>query len=52
MWTNNETLSETFEMINISSEIEDEPQTEERVTAVSIQQAKHALKTVRNVVGF
>lgn len=48
-WTDNEILSETIEN---TSESEDEPQNEEEVifTQVTIQQAKDALKTLRNFV--
>ncbi|XP_025406344.1 tigger transposable element-derived protein 6-like, partial [Sipha flava] len=48
-WTDNEILSETIEN---TSESEDEPQNEEEIifTQVTIQQAKHALKTLRNFV--
>jgi len=47
-WTDNEILSETIEN---TSESEDEPQNEEEVifTQVTIQQAKDALKTLRNL---
>jgi hypothetical protein len=46
-WTDNEILSETIESLDKD---EDEPQNEEEVTAVTIQQAKYALRTLRHFV--
>jgi hypothetical protein len=47
-WSDNDILSETIEN---TSESEGEPQNEEEVIfEVTIQQAKHALKTLRNFV--
>lgn len=41
-------LSETIE--NTNSESEDQPEKKKEITAVSIQQANHSLKTLRDLV--